>query len=196
MSTCNQFTTAQLKGLTYKLQCCMGDVAKKYARYRAVGRYDLALCKEYDLKYLTLAYNALNCIEGFDTTVSISTAYGNGKTIKFTTASNHGFGIRQFVDVLGFSNPIYNVVGSPILAIPSANTFIVAGDITTVGGDPAATNPTVKATINNLLSCDDIQAILDKTKSICDCDCCQEAGESLYNLTYNSITGQLTATAQ
>jgi hypothetical protein len=171
----------------------MGDLAKQYARLRAAGRYDLAKCKEYDLKYLTLAYVALNCIDSLDVSVGVVAAYGNGKTIKYTTSSNHNFQIGQLVSILGFSNSGYNVTSVPILAIPGLTTFVVQGDIVT---DPAATNPTATVIMNNSLSCDDIQAILDKTKAICDCDCCQQADETLYNLSYSPATGQLTATAQ
>lgn len=196
MATCTQFTTAQLKGLTFKLQCCLGQVAKKYARLRAAGRYDLAKCVEYDLKYLTLAFNALNCIDSLDVSISldtVNTPVGNGKTITYTTIQNHNFQIGQLLTILGYSISGFNATLIPILAIPSNNSFVIAGTVNGTIDKP--TPATVTVIYNNSLSCDDIQSILNKVKSICDCDCCLNAGELTYKMTYDASTGILSAGA-
>ena len=195
MATCTQFTTAQLKGLTFKLQCCLGQVAKKYARLRAAGRYDLAKCVEYDLKYLTLAFNALNCIDSLDITLTLSNdspPSGNGQTITYTTVLNHNLQVGQLISVLGYTQSAYNVTLVPILAITSPTSFVTQG---AVSGVAKTANATVTSIVNNSLSCDDIQSILNKVKSICDCDCCLNDGESTYKMTYDASTGQLTAGA-
>ena len=42
------------------------------------------------------------------------------------------------------------------------------------------------------LSCDDIANILDQMKKICDCDCCLDAGDHTYQVSYNYNTGVFT----
>ena len=42
------------------------------------------------------------------------------------------------------------------------------------------------------LSCDDISNILDQMKKICDCDCCLDAGDHTYQVSYNYNTGVFT----
>lgn len=198
MAICTQFNTAQLKGLIFKLQCCLGQVSKQYARLRAAGRTDLAKCKEYDIKYLTLAYNALNCIDSLDYTVSITAAYfpvtNSGKQTSFVTSGSHYLQIGQLVSVVGFGYSGLNVTNVPVLAIRSLNEFTVATpDMNYIAGDLGA--GTVTAILNNSISCDDIQAILDKVKSICDCDCCPDNGEATFQMSYNPATGMLSASS-
>lgn len=59
---CIDFTLEELKVILFKAQCCAGYLAKEYVQYQEIGRPDLAECKLVDLKYLTLAINALSCI--------------------------------------------------------------------------------------------------------------------------------------
>lgn len=194
MATCTQFTTTELRALTYKLQCCLGNVAKQYARFRAAGRIDLAKCKEYDLKYLTLAYNSLNCVKTLDQTfteVNVSNlAGGSQKLLSYNTGVPHNLTVGQLVNITGFSNSAWNVTSTPISAIYALNTFViqVPNDTAAEGG-----GGTVTAIVNNSISCDDIESILNKVKSICDCDCCKEPGKNTYTLSYSQTTGQLTA---
>lgn len=198
MAICTQFTNAQFKGLTFKLQCCLGEVAKKYAGFRAAGRADLAKCKEYDLKYLTLAYNALNCIDSLDYTVSVTSAFfpvvNSGKQTSFNTSGSHYLQIGQLVTISGFNLLGLNVTAAPVIAIQALNQFTVATpDATYQAGDLGAGTATV--IMNNSLSCDDIQAIIDKVKSICDCDCCPDNGEATFQMSYNPATGMLSASS-
>jgi hypothetical protein len=60
---CVEFSLEDLKVMLFKFQCCAGVLAKEYVQYQEIGRPDLAECKLIDLKYLTLAINALSCIE-------------------------------------------------------------------------------------------------------------------------------------
>lgn len=196
MAICTQFNTAQLKGMTFKLQCCLGQVAKKYAELRSVGRVDLAKCKEYDLKYLTLAFNALNCIDSLDYTLNITTAYApvlnSGKQTSFVTSGTHYLQIGQLVTITGFGYSGLNVNTVPVLAVRALNEFTVATpNMNYIAGDLGT--GTVTVLMNNSLSCDDIQAILDKVKSICDCDCCPDNGQSTFQMSYNQGTGLLSA---
>ena len=108
---CNMFSVPELKLQLYKFQCCAGKLAEKYVQYQNVGRPDLAQCLLADLKYLTLALEALTCITDLP--------------------------------------------------------------------DPC-------------LSCDDISNILDQMKKICDCDCCLDAGDHTYQVSYNYTTGVFT----
>lgn len=62
-SSCNDLTVEQLKVAVYKFQCCAGTLANEYVQLQNIGRPDLAKCKLVDLKYLTLAIDALSCIE-------------------------------------------------------------------------------------------------------------------------------------
>lgn len=62
-SSCPQFTLQELKAALFKFQCCAGTLAKEYVQLMNVGRPDLSECKVTDLKYLTLAINALSCID-------------------------------------------------------------------------------------------------------------------------------------
>lgn len=197
MAICTQFTNAQFKGLTFKLQCCLGEVAKKYAGFRAAGRTDLAKCKEYDLKYLTLAYNSLNCIDSLDYTVSVSggqfTVVNSGKQAVFTTSGSHYLQVGQLIALSGFTISALNVTSTPVLAVPSATQFIVATPNATYQAGDLGTG-TITVLMNNSISCDDIQAIIDKVKSICDCDCCPDNGEGTVQMTYNQGTGTLSGT--
>ena len=200
MATCYQFTTEQLKALTFKLQCCLGQSAKMYARLRAAGRYDLAKCKQADIKYLTLAYNALNCVDSFDKTVKIISATslpGKIKTVSFGTLTNHNLQVGNLMQVLGFNISGLNVTSVPILSISALNEFtLYAPDVTSAVAQDLGLNSGVTATtvIENSISCDDIQSILDKVKTICDCDCCLNDGENRYKLSYNAATDQLSTT--
>ena len=108
---CTMFSVPELKLQLYKFQCCAGKLAEKYVQYQNVGRADLAQCLLADLKYLTLALEALTCITDLP--------------------------------------------------------------------DPC-------------LSCDDISNILDQMKKICDCDCCLDAGDHTYQMSYNYTTGVFT----
>lgn len=196
MAICTQFNTAQLKGMTFKLQCCLGQVAKKYARLRAAGRLDLAKCEEYDLKYLTLAYNALNCIDSLDYTLPIIGASfpiaNYGKQANFTTFGAHNMQLGQLVTLTGFTWPGFNNTAVPVIGIRSLNEFAIATPNSTYSPDLAASG-TLTVIMNNSLSCDDIQAILDKVKSICECDCCPNENESIFQMTYNQSNGTLSA---
>jgi hypothetical protein len=62
-SACAEFSLEELKVMLFKFQCCAGVLAKEYVQYQEIGRPDLAECKLIDLKYLTLAINALSCIQ-------------------------------------------------------------------------------------------------------------------------------------
>ena len=62
-TTCPDLSVDELKTALFKFQCCAGILAKQYVQLINVGREDLSDCKITDLKYLTLAIDALSCIE-------------------------------------------------------------------------------------------------------------------------------------
>jgi hypothetical protein len=51
----------------YKAQCCAGKKAQQYIKYLQAGREDLALCKRDELRFLTMAIDALYCITDLST---------------------------------------------------------------------------------------------------------------------------------
>ena len=66
------------------------------------------------------------------TTATANSAIGNGTTAVYTTSAAHNFTVGQFVTITGFTTN-YNTtsaIPAPILAIPSATTFVIANSTT------------------------------------------------------------------
>lgn len=64
---CDQFDITMLKVALLKAQCCAGKKAKTYVNLMMAGREDLAICKRDELRFLTMAIDALYCITDFVT---------------------------------------------------------------------------------------------------------------------------------
>jgi hypothetical protein len=64
---CDAFDLTELKVAIYKAQCCAGKKAQQYIKYLQAGREDLALCKRDELRFLTMAIDALYCITDLST---------------------------------------------------------------------------------------------------------------------------------
>ncbi len=51
----------------------------------------------------------------------------NGGTITYTTTAAHGLHAGQLVDITGAHNPLYNMSGAVVAAVPTSTTFTVTG---------------------------------------------------------------------
>lgn len=108
---CDNLSLDAFKVQIFKIQCCSGQLSKKYIKYIQAGREDLAQKTLEDLKILTLILDAVKCVEN------------PGDEICFT--------------------------------------------------------------------CLDLINLFDQVKTICSCDCCEQADNQNYNVTFNENTNQL-----